>query len=239
MTGSDRLGAGFTLVELLVVIGIIAVLIGTLLPALARSRKQAQLLQCASNLRQIGIAVSNYTIANAGYIPSWTNWVSLTPGVGNSGDEPAWSQKLERYLAPIGSSLYNCPAFPVDRRFNYFISARWSYVTGRHSMKLSEVRLSSNFILSGDCTNPLLYPAPFGQAGFSDDDLDKDDATQEALLFGGVTYGLNIHGRLGNNVLFADGHVQSFTRFEPREVTYHPKQFATWDNTTPSEPPTP
>src|SRR5271169_1389819 len=72
---------GFTLVELLVVIGIIALLISILLPALNRAREQANLVSCSSNLRQLGQMCQIYAAENHGYLPY--GWAQLSGGDGD------------------------------------------------------------------------------------------------------------------------------------------------------------
>lgn len=76
---NSQRAAGFTLVELLVVIGIIAVLIGMLLPALSRARQQANATACLSNLKQMGLELQIYSQNNGGWLFPMGRGANLPP----------------------------------------------------------------------------------------------------------------------------------------------------------------
>jgi prepilin-type N-terminal cleavage/methylation domain-containing protein/prepilin-type processing-associated H-X9-DG protein len=107
----------FTLVELLVVIGIIALLVGILLPALNAARRQANTLKCAAELREIGTCFKMYEIDSKGYWPvaRINGWTSTQPynidGVDYPTSTPAagqayWFTFLAKYAtkARLGSA---------------------------------------------------------------------------------------------------------------------------------------
>jgi prepilin-type N-terminal cleavage/methylation domain-containing protein len=104
--------AGFTLVELLVVIGIIAVLISIILPALNKVRQSATRITCASNIRQILMMYSDYAVANKGWYPQ-TGPEGTTPsgGLKAASDLFLWDihlcDHLERTYLRIDPDLKN------------------------------------------------------------------------------------------------------------------------------------
>src|SRR5688500_19049555 len=72
---------GFTLTELLVVVGLVVLLVSLLMPALGQARAAARATGCLSNLRQMGLAWTMYLSENRGHLPEYITHTPLTPDV--------------------------------------------------------------------------------------------------------------------------------------------------------------
>ncbi len=217
---------GFTLVELLVVIGIISVLVAMLLPALNKAREAAQKTACASNLRQVGQALHMYANDNHGWIPpqyaygqpvlSFGTYVAWQ-GLGLLVGEPyGWGQKGKSTMAYLKSpGVMFCPSDPVYTPHRGSGGQGFADLNGNGSFSYESYLY---YFIPPDGRHGTTAPDPvyipvaryrYGQkfAGGS--------AAQTAIVADqGVAwpYSANVFSHDGWNVLYMDGHVKFHRR---------------------------
>lgn len=121
---------GFTLVELLVVIAIIGILIGLLLPAVQAAREAARRIQCANNLKQIGLAIHNYHDLHKKFPPGilaehqtlWQAFILPQIEQSNLHDTIEWGQPWDTPGSPNAKAcetwipIFQCPSSAVETR---------------------------------------------------------------------------------------------------------------------------
>ena len=201
--GLFRLRNGFTLVEVLIVIGVLAVLAALLIPTLGRARSMARNVECRNNLRQWSVALITYSKDCGGYIPrrgqgerelrkidrdsDWFN--CLPPYV----EELPYRELAEQDRLPRAGdkSIFICPvATQTDSDYflpyamNRFLSS-WDRPDPHH---ITEVIEQSKVVFLADA------PGPFSSTGISD-----------------KPWCVTARHDGEANLLFLDGHTESFT----------------------------
>ncbi|MHB1158021.1 MAG: type II secretion system protein [Phycisphaerales bacterium] len=222
---------GFTLVELLVVISIIALLIAILLPSLKKARTIALSAVCAANLHQLSVTAMSYASDHSGYLPQVYDGNLAIPVI-----DRTWFGKLATYV-PLGAiadlshrSIYLCPTnpkwWPINSATSKYVNYGWNYYFGwintnsyvgtsdpdylRRPMRISDVAYPASTILIGDHTSVPRSGGEFFDYGLNYYELDYSDPGYKAV---DVDFHLG-----GGQFLMTDAHVRWIARPENKTV---------------------
>lgn len=225
---------GFTLVELLVVIGIIGLLISILLPAMGRAREQSKTVFCQSQLRQLSMALIMYTQAHKGTFP-----YGSAAGIADV-EQRYWFGLISRYMGNKPNYTQNapmmwmiCPSDPhrggIDAGYevwnatdillfretprSYGLNRNTAGATQALPIRTSQVKSAASFIVAGDFKSwALMGPSP--QRTITDH-LHHSIPNSSTQIYPDKWGDFHKYkGGLAMNMVYLDGHVDQRTKKE-------------------------
>lgn len=191
-TGNTHRTSAFTLIELLVVIAIIAILAAILFPVFAKAREKARQSSCASNLKQIGLAVMQYVQDYDEAMPPRGDYGTPTVNV-------SWRQRVQPYARSV--QIFECPSNPskntvADIAFGSIPAIKMSYAINERMSAQSQAAFNApaeKIMVAEMKSQPF---TDFGSSWWYD------------AMPGYWVYGFAGHSGMAN-YLFGDGHVKA------------------------------
>ncbi len=202
LRSSHRIQTGFTIIELLVTISIVALLMSIMMPGLRAARESANRIQCSSNLRQIGLAIYLYAFQNGERLPETifdnegnekqSEMIALTTGVM---DDSTLSKQWDGLGLLIGDGnnfldnprCFFCPCHRGNHNFQQLDPIA----------KFSPERIYSNYHFIGDTDNSKHQPRYL-----------FDQTAENPLVVDGMREKTDINHLTGTNILLGDSSVR-------------------------------
>ena len=204
--GARPAGSGFSLVELLVALAVVAVLAALAFPALQRAAEKTRTSRDAGNLRQIGAGLLMFAVENGGRLPE----AGAVIPWGTTGENglPPWTEQIAPYLGGK-REVFISPLGHLDK-------SEPGYFLGSHPAQASFGVFGPVFLLRMESPSQTLLAGTIGSREmFPRGDWDPDDYAQSPA------FDESRRSRLAPaiNIVFADGHVRACAIFDTNSMT--------------------